>query len=168
MTGRFLVPKRNVIHPTFARVKIPYTARMTNRIASTLFAFILLLTGACAAHAEDEFSGFQSPSKNIACMYFEYDGHKALRCDVGDKSWRLPKPSSCEQEWGNSFEVDAKGPAGPSCTGDTQIGQPLPILPYGEVWQRSGITCKSEEAGVTCFNADRRGFSLSRAKWEVF
>jgi hypothetical protein len=168
MTGRFLVPKRNVIHPTFARVKIPYTARMTHRLAPVLFAFILSLTGACAAHAEDEFPGFQSPSKNVACMYSEYDGHKSLRCDIGDKSWRLPKPSSCEQEWGNSFEVDAKGPAGPSCTGDTQIGQPLRILPYGEVWQRGGITCKSEEAGVTCFNADRRGFSLSRAKWEVF
>ena len=141
---------------------------MTHRLAPVLFAFILSLTSACVAHAEDDSSGFQSPSKNIACMYFEYDGHKALRCDIGDKSWRLPKPSSCEQEWGNSFEVDAKGPASPSCTGDTQIGQPLPVLPYGEVWQRSGITCKSEEAGVTCFNADRRGFSLSRAKWEVF
>ena len=163
--GKISSRERNVIHPTFVRVKIPYTARMKTHLAPVFFAFILSLTSACA---EDDGSGFQSPSKNIACMYFEYDGHKSLRCDVGDKSWRLSKPSSCEQEWGNSFEVDAKGPAGPSCTGDTQIGQPLPILPYGEVWQRSGITCKSEEAGVTCFNADRRGFSLSRAKWEVF
>ena len=162
------IKKRSVIRPTVICDQMPYRAQMTYRLAPILLAFILSLTDACAAHAEDEIPGFQSPSKNIACMYFEYDGHKALRCDIGDKSWRLPKPSSCEQEWGNSFEVDAKGPAGPSCTGDTQIGQPLRVLPYGEVWQRSGITCKSEEAGVTCFNADRRGFSLSRAKWEVF
>ena len=162
------IKKRSVIHPTVSRDQMPYRTQMTHRLAPVLFAFILSLTGACVAHAEDDSSGFQSPSKNIACMYFEYDGHKALRCDIGDKSWRLPKPSSCEEEWGNSFEVDAKGSAGPSCTGDTQIGQPLRILPYGEVWQRGGITCKSEEAGVTCFNADRRGFSLSRAKWEVF
>jgi hypothetical protein len=145
-----------------------YHLPMTYRLAPALLTLLLSLAGACAAHAEDDLSGFQSPSKNIACMYFEYDGHKALRCDIGDKSWRLPKPASCEQEWGNSFEVDAKGAAGPSCTGDTQIGQPLRVLPYGEVWQRSGITCKSEEAGITCFNADRRGFSLSRAKWDVF
>ena len=71
---------------------------MTYRLAPALLALLLSLTGVCAAHAEDDLSGFQSPSKNIACMYFEYDGHKSLRCDVGDKSWRLSKPSSCEQE----------------------------------------------------------------------
>ena len=157
-----------VIHPTVLRAAIPYKTLMTHRLAPALLTLILSLTAACTAHAEDGSLGFQSPSKNIACMYFEYDGHKALRCVVGDKSWRLPKPASCEQDWGNSFEVDAKGPAGPSCTGDTQIGQPLRVLPYGEVWQRSGITCKSEESGITCFNADRRGFSLSRAKQDVF
>jgi hypothetical protein len=139
---------------------------MTSRLIPILLTF-LSITATCAAHAQD-IPGFQSPSKNIACMYFEFDGHKALRCDVGDKVWRLQKPANCEQDWGNSFEVDAKGKAGPSCTGDTQIGQPLAVLPYGEVWQRSGITCKSEESGITCFNADRHGFSLSRAKQEVF
>jgi hypothetical protein len=44
----------------------------------------------------------------------------------------------------------------------------LPVLGYGEVWQRSGFTCKSEPSGITCFNADRRGFSLARAKQEMF
>jgi hypothetical protein len=140
---------------------------MTHRLTPIFLATFLLVTATCAVHAQD-IPGFQSPSKNIACIYFEFDGHKALRCDVGDKVWRLPKPANCEQDWGNSFEVDATGAAGPSCTGDTQIGQPLRILPYGEVWQRSGITCKSEESGITCFNADRHGFSLSRAKQEVF
>jgi hypothetical protein len=48
------------------------------------------------------------------------------------------------------------------------IDQRLPVLAYGEVWQRGGFTCKSEQTGVTCFNADRRGFSLSRARQEVF
>ena len=158
---------RYVIRPTVIVAPKAYITLMTNRLPLILLALFPSLTGTCAAHAQDT-AGFQSPSKNIACMYFEFDGHKALRCDIGDKSWRLPKPASCEQEWGNSFEVDARGPAGPSCTGDTQIGQPLRVLPYGEVWQHSGITCKSEEAGITCFNADRRGFSLSRAKWEAF
>jgi hypothetical protein len=32
----------------------------------------------------------------------------------------------------------------------------------------TGFTCKSEQSGITCFNADRHGFSLSRAKQEVF
>jgi hypothetical protein len=48
------------------------------------------------------------------------------------------------------------------------IDKALPVLAYGEVWQRGGFTCKSEQTGITCFNADRHGFSLSRAKQEVF
>jgi hypothetical protein len=44
----------------------------------------------------------------------------------------------------------------------------LPVLAYGEVWQRGGFTCKSEPTGITCFNADRHGFSLARAKQAVF
>jgi hypothetical protein len=121
------------------------------------------------SHAQDRPIGFQSPSKNIACIYFEYDGHKALRCDIGEMETRpLPKPASCDLDWGHSFLVESRGAAGPSCAGDTQLGQPLPILAYGEVWQRSGITCKSEQSGVTCFNADRRGFSLARARQDVF
>jgi hypothetical protein len=157
------IPVRPVI-----RVKNPYGIVMIHRLARTFVAIILSLPYARAVQAQ-EITGFQSPSKNIACIYFEYDGHKALRCDIGDKVGPPPpKPANCEQDWGNSYEVQAKGHAGPSCTGDTQIGQPLRVLPYGEVWQRSGITCKSEESGVTCFNADRRGFSLSRAKQEVF
>jgi hypothetical protein len=141
---------------------------MTNRLAPVLLIFLVSLTGARAAHAQD-IMGFQSPSKNIVCIYFEYDEHKALRCDVGDMAGTIPpKPRDCELAWGHSFEVEAKGKAGRSCAGDTQMGQPLRVLPYGEVWQRSGITCKSEQSGVTCSNADRHGFLLSRAKQTVF
>jgi hypothetical protein len=141
---------------------------MTHRSVVTLLALALSFAAVSAAHAQDTI-GFQSPSKNIVCIYFEYDGHKALRCDIGDMENRPPpKPASCDLEWGHSFQVEARGRAEHSCTGDTQLGQPVPILPYGEVWQRSGITCKSEQTGLTCFNADRSGFSLSRAKQEVF
>jgi hypothetical protein len=44
----------------------------------------------------------------------------------------------------------------------------LPVLAYSEVWQRAGFTCRSEQTGLTCFNAMQRGFSLARAKQEVF
>jgi hypothetical protein len=142
---------------------------MTHRLASTLLTTLIFsLAGACAAHAQD-IEGFQSPSKNIACIYFEYDGHKSLRCDIGDMAAPPPpRPASCDLEYGHSFEVESRGSAMRSCTGDTQLGQPLAILGYGEVWQKSGITCKSEQSGVTCFNADRSGFSLSRARQDVF
>ena len=136
------------------------------RLAVSTAAVALALTAGASA---GDLIGFQSPSKNIVCVYFEYDGHKALRCDIGDKTSRPPpKPASCELDWGNSYQVESKGTAGPSCTGDTQLGLSIAMLAYGEVWQRSGLTCKSEQSGMTCFNADRHGFSLSRGKQEVF
>jgi hypothetical protein len=44
----------------------------------------------------------------------------------------------------------------------------LPVLAYGEVWQRAGFTCRSEQTGLTCFNAMPHGFSLARASRRCF
>ena len=148
---------------TDIRAKIGYIPRMTHRLALTFLALSLSFSSA-AVRAQD-IMGFQSPSKNVVCIYFEYDKQKALRCDIGEMDTPVPpKPKDCELAWGHSFQLESKSTAGRSCAGDTQMGQPLKVLPYGEVWQRSGITCKSEQSGITCFNADRRGFSLSRVK----
>ncbi|WP_284267996.1 hypothetical protein [Bradyrhizobium iriomotense] len=35
----------------------------------------------------------------------------------------------------------------------------LPVT-HGEIWQRAGFTCRSEQTGLTCFNAMQHGFSL--------
>ena len=78
------------------------------------------------------------------------------------------RPADCELDYGGAFEMNAEGPAARICYGDTVMDKSLPVLAYGEVWQRGGFTCKSEQTGITCFNADRRGFSLARAKQEVF
>jgi hypothetical protein len=44
----------------------------------------------------------------------------------------------------------------------------LPVLPYGQSWQRAGLTCLSEQSGVSCRNARGHGFTLSRAAQRVF
>ena len=54
------------------------------------------------------------------------------------------------------------------CHGDTIMDPKLPVLNYGQTFQRDGFTCKSEPSGVTCFNADRHGFSISRNTQSVF
>ena len=36
------------------------------------------------------------------------------------------------------------------------------------LWQRAGFTCRSEQTGLTCFNAMQHGFSLARAEQKVF
>jgi hypothetical protein len=113
-------------------------------------------------------AGFQSPSKNIACQYFDYDKQNILRCDISAMETKPRRPADCDLDYGGAFEMNAKGPAARLCHGDTVMDRTLPVLGYGEVWQRGGFTCASEQTGVTCFNADRRGFSLARARQEVF
>ena len=133
---------------------------------ATLFA-LSLLTIASPSHAQTAPAGFQSPSKNIACQYFDYDKQNILRCDISAMETKARRPADCELDYGGAFEMNAKGPAARICHGDTVMDKSLPVLDYGELWQRGGFTCKSEQTGITCFNADRREFSLARAKQEV-
>jgi len=137
------------------------------RTLPMLFA-LSLLTLAAPAHAQSGPAGFQSPSKNIACRYFDHDKQNILRCDISAMETKPRRPADCDLDYGGAFEMNAKGPAARICHGDTVMDNSLPVLAYGEVWQRGGFTCKSEQTGFTCFNTDRRGFSLARAKQEVF
>lgn len=124
-----------------------------------------LFFAAGSASAQD---GFQTPSKNIFCKMYDFDGPPTLRCDMMEVDTRPRQPASCDGDWGRAFEVTARGRAQPICRGDTLYDPSLPTLRYGSVWQRAGFTCRSEQSGLTCFNAMGRGFSLSRARQEVF
>jgi hypothetical protein len=138
------------------------------RIAFRSLSGLVLLLAARAAVGQSGPAGFQSPSKNIACQYFDYDKQNILRCDISAMETKPRRPADCDLDYGGAFEMNAKGAAARLCHGDTVMDRSLPVLAYGEVWQRGGFTCKSEQTGVTCFNADRRGFSLARARQEVF
>jgi hypothetical protein len=126
------------------------------------------LIASSATNAQSGSVGFLSPSKNIACAYFDYDKQNTLRCDIMEATVTARRPADCDLEWGKAFEMRSKGAAVRLCYGDTVMDPKMPVLAYGEVWQRGGFTCTAEQTGVTCFNADRRGFSLARAKQEVF
>jgi hypothetical protein len=138
------------------------------RIPIRTLGILVLLMTAGGAMAQSAATGFQSPSKNIACQYFDYDKQNVLRCDIGAMETKPRRPADCELDYGGAFEMNARGPAARICHGDTVMDKSLPVLGYGEVWQRGGFTCTSEQTGVTCFNTERRGFSLARAKQEVF
>ena len=133
-----------------------------------MLSALSVLTLAATAHAQSGPAGFQSPSKNIACQYFDYDKQNVLRCDISTMETKPRRPADCDLDYGGAFEMNAKGAAARLCHGDTVMDNSLPVLGYGEVWQRGAFTCTSEQTGVTCFNADRRGFSLARAKHDIF
>lgn len=94
----------------------------------------------------------------------------SVRCDIRDiASPPPPRPRSCDGEWGRSFSVAHADAAGQLlCTGDAVFSDTLPVLDYGETWQQSGFTCLSETTGLTCFNARRHGFTLSKTARTVF
>ena len=120
------------------------------------------------ANAQTGQAGFQSPSKNIACAYFDIDQQNTLRCDIAAIDNKPRRPAGCNLEYGQAFEMSAIGAASRICYGDTVIDKSLPVIGYGETWQRGGFTCTSEQSGITCRNEDQHGFALSRAKQEVF
>jgi len=121
-----------------------------------------LLTASKAPYAQDRPIGFLTPSKNIVCQFFTDNAQGVLRCDLMEMDTRPRRPADCD------FEMTAKGSAGRICVGDSVMDPSLPVLAYGEVWQRAGFTCRSEQTGLTCFNAMQHGFSLARAKQDVF
>ena len=68
-----------------------------------LSALFLTLT-AGGATAQSGPTGFQSPSKNITCQYFEYDKEKSLRCDIAAMETKPRRPADCELDYGGAFE----------------------------------------------------------------
>ncbi len=139
---------------------------MTGPRGLILISILLPMIG--AARAQDRPIGFLTPSKNIACQFFTDNGQGVLRCDIMNMDARPRRPADCELDYGHAFEMSAKGAAGRICAGDTVMDPSLPVLVYGEVWQRGGFTCRSEQTGLTCFNAMQRGFSLARGRQGVF
>lgn len=130
----------------------------------------LLLAGSVAPSSAQVIDGFQSPTGNIACMYWSDGDGASMRCDIGQTSNRPPRaPADCDLDWGNAFEITAGSRRGSRiCHGDTVRDPGLPVLGYGRTFRRGSFICTSERSGVTCRNARAAGFTLSRARQHLF
>jgi hypothetical protein len=143
-----------------------YGTMRAKRMRPLLILFALLVIGTDTAHAQSDPAGFQSPSKNISCAFFVDGARNFIRCDIAVMDVKPKRPADCQLEYGQAFLMYSKGAAERICYGDALTDKPL--VAYGEAWQHGGFTCTAEQTGVTCLNADRHGFSLSRAKQELF
>ena len=130
-----------------------------------LFTLGLLATPALA----DDYIAFQSPTGNIHCAIYQYDGSAEARCDLRalTRTYRQ-RPADCDLKWGSSFIVAPFGKAGVACVGDTVQNPRNPVLPYGEAVSLGGISCVSAKTGVTCTNGEGHGFSVAKAKQRLF
>ena len=128
---------------------------------------ILAICAAGPALAQD-YVAFQSPSGNIGC-YIVVEEETIARCDLAEFTPSFDDPSgACELDFGHAFAVGQFGRAGPICAGDTAFDPEAEVLDYGQEIYIGGITCWSEQSGISCANDNGHGFSLSRRVQEVF
>jgi len=106
---------------------------------------------------------FMTPTGNIGCVYTPAggtevyrtrDGRAELACDRVEPAYVRVILS----ERGAAERIDNVGDAS-CCAGET--------IAYGQRWQAGPFLCDVSEAGVSCANAEGRGFTLSRATIEV-
>ena len=111
-------------------------------------------------------SFFFTPSHNIACSLTP----DRVFCDTSERAWtpNLPKPESCDFDWGPRVALDEFGSGEFVCVSDSLHGVPYGVLLYGKLIQRGGISCVSEETGLTCTNASEGGFFLSEQRVGLF
>lgn len=112
-----------------------------------------------------EFTGFISPTGNVACMI----GIDLARCDIIDRAWSPPpRPADCEFDYGQGIEIIAGRPPSFVCAGDTAFGAEE-VLAYGDAITAGPLRCESAESGVTCRDSGTgHGFSLGRAAYRFF
>jgi hypothetical protein len=128
-------------------------------------AFLLLSTPAVA----DEYYGFQSPTGNIHCAIYTFDGSAEARCDLRSYTPSYTQaPADCDLDWGMAFAVGANGRGQLACVGDTVRDPRNPVLPYGEAVSLGGISCVSAKTGMTCTNGAGHGFSVAKSKQRIY
>jgi hypothetical protein len=136
------------------------------RLLVLVAAAAALLAG--GAGAATGLESFQTPSRNIGCLFAPKGdlGPGFLRCDL--LSGLRPEPRrACTGDW-TGATVGIAGRAGPTCAGDSAYDPKARILGYGRTWRRAGIVCTSRTTGLTCRNRTGHGFFLSRRSWRVF
>lgn len=134
----------------------------------------LTLAGSQTASAQVSIAplgGFRTPSGNIHCEEWQIDAPRKteLRCDVIESNVpRKRRPLSCELDYGFAFMLSSHRRAWMLCAGDTVADPAHTVLPYGETWRGTGITCETSAARLRCVNTDGHGFELSRRGQRTF
>jgi len=122
-----------------------------------------------SASASDTLRQFDTPSHNIGCIASHMDGVWNLRCDIREHSYRAPvQPASCDLDYGDSLNLARTGRARWTCHGDTALPPPngsgFRTIRYGTSWAWGPFRCTSRTSGMTCTNASRTGFVISRQR----
>jgi hypothetical protein len=103
------------------------------------------------AHAQREVVRFQTPSKNVGCLYWTAGRGlrpaPVLRCDILNAVKSPPTPL-CQLGW-TGFSMTVISPARVVCAGDdTVYARSARVVAYGTTWKHGGFTCTVRRVGL--------------------
>lgn len=121
--------------------------------------------GMPSSHVALALTHFDADHGNIGC---EISGG-TVRCDIGTRVWSPPqKPWSCQKAWGQGIFVGPSGSPQFVCSGDSVLDPTGSYILPGFDDKVGSVTCQVRAFGVTCFQADGRGFFIGRTGYTVF
>ena len=140
--------------------------RLLPLVAAAFVAVAASVVSGSPAQAQTEIYGFQTPTKNINCTYYPFDGEPPyMECMVGTFTGKAPaKPSDCDLDWTAQAGIGKSGAASLfGCRGDTSWWPDAPVLNYGSTWKKGPFSCSIAKTGVTCKNTSKKGFFVSKS-----
>lgn len=141
------------------------------RVVVTLGLIVAGLTSAAPAALADH--NFETPSGNISCEYNTFsdaDGNEvlAMGCILYDINLGSAADGVCDPDISVvGFLVARSGGSGYGCFDPNEFEEAA-VLAYGKSFRRGGITCSAAKSGLTCKNASKRGFKISRSSQRLF
>jgi hypothetical protein len=144
---------------------------MMRRAAFALGLALVLATGSAPAALADH--NFETPSGNISCAYSTFsnadgDSVDAMGCILYDINLGSQADGLCDLDTSVvGFLLARSGRPGYGCLDPSEFAEAL-VLPYGKSFRRGGVTCTAAKSGLTCKNASRHGFKISRSGQSLF
>jgi len=136
-----------------------------------ILAATAVAAGALAAPASARSTFFQSPAKNIHCVYLTAPAasEPLVRCDVDFPTRFRRKPANCEFDFGGAFQVTRSRHGRAICVSDSANSPSASRLVVGVERHFGPITCKAPaRTSVRCTSARGHGFLLAPSRQLVY
>jgi len=145
-------------------------------IATVTSAFALLVMGGEAASAKGPAGRFQTPARNIHCIYQRamqwlpgVSLPAEVRCDTDFETRFTRPPRWCELDFGQAFSVSRNGHGQAICVGDTTRVPSAARLRVGVDHHVGAFHCRAPKRdAIRCTSPRHHGFSLSPKRQSVF
>jgi hypothetical protein len=130
-----------------------------------------IASGALAAPASARITFFQSPAKNVHCVYLSAPNvpSPSVRCDTDFATRFRRRPANCEFDFGRAFQVTSRGHGRAICVSDSANSPSARRLVVGVERSFGPFTCKAPgRTSVRCTSTRGHGFLLAPLRQLVY